>query len=110
MRNSTKERLKLLAAVAILAVPGILGLYQLYCAVADGLIFGPHQRRPRTLDWISYETSPRAFVEGLVVYGFLALLFIGALAGTVAAIYTKDRWRSRQFIDTAIRRTPDSET
>jgi hypothetical protein len=109
MRNATKQWLKLLAGVAILAVPGILALYQLSCAVAYGLVFWQDRRRRHMLGWISYETSPGSFVEGLVVYGLLALLFIGALVGTVAAIYIKDRWRSRQFIDYAIRRRPDSE-
>jgi hypothetical protein len=111
MRTSTKEWLKLLGGVAIFSVPGVWGLYQLYCAIADGVIFWRARRGADSITggWITYDTGPGDFVTGLTVYGLLALLFLVVVVATISFPYIKDRWRSRQFVDYALRRPPDSE-
>jgi hypothetical protein len=111
MRAATKEWLKLLAATAILAVPGAWSLHQFYCAIAEGLIVWSDPRaRNLRIDWISYSMRPGAFVEGLIAYGFLAFLFVFAVVAVISFPYRKNRWRSRQFIDYAVRRRYDTES
>jgi hypothetical protein len=106
MRNSTKERLELLPGAVIFGGLGALGLHQLYRAATGDVIlsFDPGLGAPR---WITYDTNPFAFVWSLAFYSLLALLGGSAIFVALFGHRFKNRWRSRQFIDYALRRSAD---
>jgi hypothetical protein len=109
MRNSTKERLELLPGAAFFGGLGALALYQVYRAATGEVILSLDGALGATR-WITYDTNPFAFVWSLAFYSLLVLLGGAAIFVALFNHRFKNRWRSRNFIDYAIRRAPDQET
>lgn len=95
-------------AVTVGAVAfGIFGMlffgYQLYSAVVHGTIL----QAVRGGDWVTFQRHPISFVSSAIVY-LLSFTFI--VAGAGAAVFAgpmSGHWRSRQFVDDAIRQGPE---
>lgn len=104
MRQSNlKSKLSRTFCVAFGVFGGVFVSYQLYSAA----VYGTIRQAVRGGAWITFESHPGWFVGSIIAcLAFLAIY--AALFGYWLFEYRLyGRWRSRKFVDEAIRQRPD---
>jgi hypothetical protein len=94
------QKFQLAAAYAFGVFAVLFCAYQLYCAVAYGMVEGAWRGRN---DWITFRANPGFYVFSLSIYGFVVAVAIAVFCAWAFESVQVGRWRSRQDIDKAIR-------
>jgi hypothetical protein len=86
---------------------GVFGVlffgYQLYSAAVHGTTL----QAVRGGDWVTFQSHPAWFVGSVIAYLIFFVVFGGLLGLWLFDERMSRHWRSRQFVDAAIRQKPE---
>jgi|EndMetStandDraft_2_1072991.scaffolds.fasta_scaffold434338_2 hypothetical protein len=79
--------------------------YQIYSAAADGSVMFFSRSADR--GWMTFQSNPSSYVFWVIMYLIFGALGLAAFFVWIFSFFPmRGRWRSRQFLDDAIRQKP----